>query len=194
MRKCIYSATRQGSVVGRVVIALLLVLVITAVVWVGWSKLPAAAVEEAILQPGDILFVDLYRGWCQSGYWDHMAIYTGRGGVVEATYNAGVCLTPLRSFLRRDAPASVSIRRLDGDIGNRDVVIEEAVAYAMTEVGRPFDFSATATIPLKMNEQNVHCAEVVWRAYKAAGIDLDGNNGPFLYPDDIYYCPRLEAV
>jgi len=123
-----------------------------------------------------------------------MAIYIGPEGVVEATYNAGVCLTSLGSFLRRDAPAGVAIRRLNEDIESRSLVIEKAVAYAVTELGKPFDFSATATIPLKVNEDNVHCAEVVWRAYKSAGLELDGNNGPFLYPDDIYYCSWLEAV
>ena len=69
-----------------------------------------------------------------------------------------------------------------------------AIGYAMAQVGRDFDFTATATIPMKVTEEKQHCAEVVWRAYKAAGIDLDSNDTPFLYPDDLYYSPRLRPL
>lgn len=175
----------------------LLVVVVLAVVSVRRSVLISEVVSEASLEPGDILFVDLYDGWCQAGYWDHMALYVGEepyAGVVEATYNAGVCYTALPAFLERDEPAEIAVLRLKGDLENRSGIIKQAVAYALSEVGRAFDFTATATVPLKLNEQNVHCAEVVWRAYWAAGINLDGDDGPFLYPDDIYYCHHLEPI
>ncbi len=181
----------------RSVVVLLLLAVVISIVAVERARLPSLAVDELMLEPGDIVFVDLYKGWCEGGYWDHMALYVGEkpyAGVVEATYNAGVCYTALPAFLQRDAPADVSVLRLKRDLENRSQIIEEAIAYALSEVGRPFDFTATATFPLKINEENVHCAEVVWRAYRSAGIDLDGNDGCFLYPDDIYYCPKLEAA
>ena len=188
--------SRPVNSLRRILVVLLLIIVVLSVVFVRRSALPSVG-EDISLEPGDILFVDLYQGWCQSGYWDHMALYVGErpyAGVVEATYNAGVCYTALPAFWQRDEPADISVRRLREDLENRDEIIEKAIAYALTEVGRAFDFTATATVPLKLNEQNVHCAEVVWRAYQAAGMDLDGDDGPFLYPDDIYYCRQLEAV
>lgn len=156
----------------------------------------ASTVEEDMLQPGDIIFVDLYSGWCHVGHWDHMALYVGEQpypGVVEATYNGGVCYTPLPSFLERDYPARLAVKRL-GDVPGREESLQKAIAYALAEVGNAFDFSATATIPLKASAQNQHCAEVIWRAYKAGGIDLDSNDGPLLYPDDVYYSPRLRSA
>ncbi len=156
----------------------------------------ASTMEQERLEPGDIIFVDLYSGWCHVGYWDHMALYVGEqpyAGVVEATYNGGICYTPLPSFLERDYPAYLAVKRL-GDLPGREEALQKAIEYAMEQVGNAFDFSATATIPLKVNGQNQHCAEVVWRAYKAAGIDLDCNDGPLLYPDDVYYSPRLGLV
>lgn len=176
---------------------LLLVIITVSVVLVSGFALSSPVIKGDMLEPGDILFVDLYRGWAQPGYWDHMALYVGEQpyeGVVEATYNAGVCFTSLPSFLRRDEPAQVSVLRLRRDVQNRDQIIEDAIAHAMTMVGLQFNFTATATFPMKLNEENAHCAEVVWRAYQSAGVDLDGNRGLFLYPDDIYYSPKLEAA
>lgn len=188
---------QQAKLWTRVLIVGLLLVVTSSVVVVSRVTLPLPAVEANMLEPGDIFFVDLYRGWAQPGYWDHMALYVGEqpyAGVVEATYNAGVCFTALPAFLQRDEPAQVSVRRLRQDVENREQIIEDAIAYAMTMVGLPFNFTATATFPMKINEENAHCAEVVWRAYRSAGVDLDGDRGLFLYPDDIYYSPKLEAA
>ena len=153
-------------------------------------------VQEELLEPGDIIFVDIYEGWCHVGHWDHMALFVGNqpyGGVVEATYNGGICYTPLHSFLARDFPAKISVRRLNA-IPDRDEIIQRATEYAMAQIGKQFDFTATAAIPLKINDESQHCAEVVWRAYKAAGIDLDSNDTLFLYPDDVYYSPELRPA
>jgi uncharacterized protein YycO len=183
--------TRLGAV------AVLLVALISVVLLQVWPPATTAStIEEGMLQPGDIIFVDLYSGWCHVGQWDHMALYVGDQpypGVVEATFNGGVCYTPLPSFLERDYPAHLVVKRL-GDVLGREECLQQAIRYALEEVGNAFDFSATATIPLKVNRQNQHCAEVIWRAYKAAGIDLDSNNGPLLYPDDVYYSPRLRSA
>lgn len=171
---------------------IILVAVVASVVLVRRATLPTVVVQEDMLQQGDILFVDLYQGWSHGGYWDHMAMYVG-GGVVEATYNLGVCYTPLPEFLERDRPAGIAVRRLK-DIPGREEIIQKAVDYAFSEVGEPFDFTASATIPLKIGKDRAHCAEVVWRAYLAAGVNLDSNNGPLLYPDDIYFSPKLEPI
>ncbi len=178
-------------------VTVLLVALASVVLLQVWPPTTTAyTIEEDMLQPGDIIFVDLYRGWCHVGYWDHMALYVGAQpypGVVEATFNGGICYTPLPSFLQRDYPAYLAVRRL-ADLPGREEAVEKAIEYAMEQVGNEFDFSATATIPLKVNGQNQHCAELVWRAYKAAGIDLDSNDGPLLYPDDVYYSPKLRTA
>ena len=181
----------------RLGVVLLLVVVVVSVVVVRGSSLPvpirAEEIGEDRLEPGDILLVDIYNGWSQGGYWDHMAVYSDDPypGVVEATYNAGITYTPLPAFLERDLPAEVSVRRLK-DIPGRADIIRRAVEYALDQVGQPFDYTATATLPLKINENNLHCSELVWRSYKAGGIDLDSNGGLLVYPDDIYFSPKLE--
>jgi len=82
------------------------------------------------------------------------------------------------------------VRRLKR-IPNRDEVIRVVVEYALAQVGRPFDYAATATIPVKINENNLHCAELAWRSYMAAGVDLDSDGGLLVFPDDIYFSPKL---
>ncbi len=65
--------------------------------------MPAAVneIDEDLLEPGDILFVDIYNGWSQGGYWDHAAVYVEDPYpcVVEATYNLGISQTRWRQFL-----------------------------------------------------------------------------------------------
>lgn len=176
--------------------ALLLVLVVVSVLVVRKSTLPvpiaADVISEDQLEPGDLLFVDIYNGWSQGGYWDHAAVYVEDPypSVVEATYNLGISQTQLSLFLARDWPAEVSVRRLK-NVPNRDEVIRKAVEYALAHVDYPFDYTATATLPFKFSEGNLHCAEVAWRSYLAAGVDLDSNGGLLVYPDDIYFSPKL---
>ena len=151
-----------------------------------------------VLQPGDILFVDLYKGWCYGGYWDHVAIYVGEQtyigpAVVEATYDIGICLTSLHLFFERDKPAQISAKRLK-DMPLHSDIIQRAIDYARSQVGKPFDRSGLTPLSLKITEGKQHCSELVWRAYKAAGVDLDSNDGLRLYPDDIYYSPKLKPV
>jgi len=50
------------------------------------------------------------------------------------------------------------VRRLK-DIPDREEVIRLVVGYALSHVDEPFDYTATATLPFKMNEGNLHCAE-----------------------------------
>jgi len=168
-------------------------MVLVSVIVVRDISLPAISPQVNALQQGDIIFVDLYKGWSHGGYWDHLALYVGEQAVVEATYNGGVCYTPVEAFLERDKPAEISVKRLKG-MPFREEIVQQAIEYALDQVGKPFDFTATVTLPLKINEENQHCAEVIWRAYKAAGVDLDSDDGLLLYPDDIYYSPRLEPI
>lgn len=186
------TASVHYRALSRLGVLLLLVLIVLSTVVVRQRSLPVASVFDETLEPGDILFVDIYHGWSHGGYWDHAALYLEDPypGVMEATFNAGVAYTPLPAFLERDLPAKVSVRRLK-DIPNRDEIIREAIDYALAQLEKPFDYTATATLPLKISRENLHCSEVVWRAYKTAGIELDSNNGPLVYPDDMYFSPKL---
>jgi uncharacterized protein YycO len=196
-----------GKFRARCIIIALVLLVVASVLLVPRLRLASVQPNEDMLQPGDIIFVDLYKGWCATTYWDHVAIYVGdqdiaggrtSAGVVEATFNGGVARTPLWAFLERDAPTEMAVRRLR-DMPSREEVIQKAIDYALAQVGKPFDYTATVGIPWKVNPANLHCVELVWRAYKAGGIDLDFNGGllrflPLLYPDNIYYSSKLRPV
>ena len=171
----------------------MIIVVLVSVFVVRNTSLPAISPQVDVLQPGDSIFVDLYKGWSHGGYWDHLALYVGERAVVEATYNGGVCYTPVEIFFDRDKPAEISVKRLK-EMTFREEIIHQAIEYALDQVGKSFDFTATVTFPLKINEENQHCAELIWRAYKTAGVNLDSDNGVLLYPDDIYYSPRLKPV
>ena len=173
----------------RGLVILLLCIVVFSVRGVQWKTLESNFESMDKLQPGDILFVDIYEGWSHGGFWDHLGLYVG-GSVVEATFDGGITKTSLRTFLKRDGTAKIGVRRpkLESD---SEETIRKVTDYALDQVGKPFDFTATTSFPVKFNEKNLSCTELIWRAYKAAGIDLDVNNGLFIYPDDIYFSPKL---
>jgi len=181
----------------RLIIVCLFVVVVLSIFLIREIHPSAIEVSQKILKPGDIIFVDLYTGWSHGGYWDHLAIYVGdepSPSVVEATFNGGIVRTPLSRFLKRDEPATMSVRRLK-EMPFRQESVQKAIEYALAQVGKPFDFTAHATaLPHKINEERLHCTEVIWRAYKAAGIDIDSNDGIAVYPEDIYYSPKLRPV
>lgn len=185
---------------GKVTCLLLLILVVVSLFILGNGAMAVAPVDVDKLLPGDILFVDIYDGWCFYGYWDHLALYVGEQeiwgykipAVIEATYDTGICLTPLKSFLERDAPAEVAVKRLKKDIPQRDKVIQEAIDYALDQQGKPFD---TLIVPLhKIGDKRFHCTEIIWRAYQISEVDLDSIGTIFLFPDDVYYSPYLELI
>ena len=176
-------------------------IIVSSVYGVQW-KTHGSRIEdwrELGLETGDIIFVDLFEGWCHGGFWDHLAIYVGNQpyygkSVVEATFNDGISITSASSFFSRDEPAKMAVLRLAAGDGN-DERIEEAVDYALEQVGKPFDYTAhTTTVPHKINDKKLHCTELVWRSYNAAGIDIDSNSGILVYPDDIFFSSKLKPV
>jgi uncharacterized protein YycO len=188
---------------GKIIIVILLIVVVGSIVGLRTIPQTENINNTDLLQPGDILFVDIYDGWCIWGRWDHIAIYVGEQvisgvyrdrAVVEATYDAGVTLTQVDAFVERDRPAEVSVKRLK-DIPEREKIIREAVEYAVDQEGTPFD-PVVFISPLfhKIGDKSAHCSEVIWRAYKQVGVDLDSNSGFMLLPDDIYFSSRLESI
>jgi len=162
----------------------------------------SSEVSVNALEPGDIIFVDLYDGWCHACYWDHLALYLGTvpGAlrylspvVVESKFDGGVCYTTLSEFLSRDKHTTTAVARLK-ESPSRAETVQKAIEYALDQVGKPFDYTATATIPMKLGEARLNCTELIWRSFMAGGVDLDSDGGPLLYPDDIYYSPELEPL
>ena len=186
---------KRHTFLARGVVVVLVLLVLCSVFMLQNTATKARPAEIDRLEPGDVLFVDLYKGWCQIGYWDHVALYVGGDYVVEATYNSGVCLTSVEEFFERDYPAQISAMRLR-EMSGRQEVIERAIDYALAQVGKPFDqiTAIPLLLTLKTGERKFHCAELVWRAYMISGIDLDSNDGLLLYPDDVFHSPRLEPI
>lgn len=170
-------------------IVVLLCIMVLSVWGVQWKTLGSDSEYLDSLQPGDILFVDIYEGWSHGGFWDHLGLYVG-GSVIEATFNGGITRTSLSTFLKRDGTAKIGVRRLKLE-SDREETVREVIDYALEQVGKPFDFTATTTFPAKFNGKNLSCTELIWRAFKAADIDLDVNDGLFIYPDDIYFSPKL---
>lgn len=176
----------------------LLGVVVLSLWGVQWKTLDADFTELDDLQPGDIIFVDIYEGWSHGGFWDHIALYIGdnnygRASVVESTFNGGIILSSARTVVTRNEPAKVAVRRLKETEGNAED-IQKVVDYALAQIDKPFDYTAWTGFPLKLNEKNLSCVEIVWRAYKAAGIDLDVDDGILVFPDDIYFSPKLTEI
>ena len=61
---------------------------------------------------------------------------------------------------------------------------DKAANYAYNELrGKEYDGNWAFS---KVNgDDKVNCSELVWRAYKSVGIELDYNGGPGVRPDDI---------
>ncbi len=123
-----------------------------------------------------------------------MALYVGDQRVVEATFDGGITITHVDAYIERDSPAEVGVKRLK-DIEGRERIIREAIEYALDQEGKLFD-PAVFIFPLfhKIGDKEQHCVELVWRAYRQGGIDLDSNRELMLLPDDVYYSPYLEDI
>ena len=172
-------------------LVIVLICIVVGSVWgLQWKTLDADPVSADILQPGDILFVDIYEGWCHAGFWDHLGLYVGGEEIVEATFSGGITMISLQSFLERDGDAKIGVRR--PTCSEED--IRKIIDYAEAQVDKPFDFTASTSFPLKFNEKNLHCTELIWRAFKEAGIDIDVDYGLFVYPDDIYFSLKMTEI
>lgn len=193
--------SRTGLVPRAITVALFSLVLVSLFVQRNASLpiLPAPLSHQ--FQPGDVIFLDFYDGWQHNGYWDHIALVVAsqprEGGshqliVVEAGYSRGVYWVPLRAFLESNESVGISVKRLK-DMPSRGEVIQQATDYAFAQVGKPFDrIAITGVLPLKITAEKIHCAELVWRAYKVAGIDLDSDRGIFILAEDIYHSPLLE--
>ena len=137
-------------------------------------SLPAAHAETA-LSPGDLIFCERNPIWPVG--WDHVAIYVGPIGpngedVIEADKNTpegtGVHWTTLEAL--RDRWDEIGC----GKVTNDPNKISIAINFAKSKIGDGFD---NRYWQKDENGDTWYCAELVWAAYKKAGINMDPDSG-----------------
>jgi len=150
------------------------------------------------LKNGDLLFWRAEGSWVP-GHWTHVGIYDeARNQVIEARddvegvgefVNPGaVWLFPFEDwcFPNSKCVQAMRVRSKDTALGDR------AVAYALTELGMPFDWWSFVLGRKDMKDSNRwgwYCSELVWAAYLRAS-----NNAINLDPDDFEVSPTEIAA
>ncbi|MEL6615375.1 MAG: YiiX/YebB-like N1pC/P60 family cysteine hydrolase [Bacteroidota bacterium] len=170
-----------------------------------------AAAVEAVAQPGDVVFrrgQGLVSRVVLSGDRDpefsHVGIVAERDGalvVVHATPSDNGAPEPIRTEPLADfyAPESADLgavrRPLDPTAGRIAATAAQRLAR-----GRAFD----PDLDLDTDDR-LYCTELVWKAYRDAGIDLtDGqldyahgllsHDGPLVFPSTLLHSPSLAPI
>jgi len=133
------------------------------------------------------------------GAFSHVGMLVGEAGrwqVVHATPSEvrgrpdGVVLDPLAFFLDPARSKRHAIYHIEAGDGQR----RRAVEHALAMQGRPFRIADPA---------GTYCTELVWKAWKDAGLDLDVQftalalpllPGRYLLPSDLLASPRLRPL
>lgn len=171
------------------------------------SNDPVAFLANA--HPGDILFAS-HPGfnYDTGGEFNHAAMVItpnwGGGNVLsgeallaeETAYNLGTDKPGARLVFWSDFidPSrnynKVALGRV---VGMNEQQMNDVVAWAVSRLGRPYrwptDYAA------KDNDSRMYCSQYVWIDYKGnMSIDLDGDGGYIVFPDDIYYNQYVQHI
>jgi hypothetical protein len=162
--------------------------------------------DESNLAPGDVLF---RRGRSlisravlaadSEGEYSHVglvAIVAGRVWVLHATppeepdVKGGVIAEPLAAFLAPDqATAAALYRPRDSEAGP----VAERTAWGWVHRKVPFDNAFDLA-----SADRLYCTELVWRAYRSAGVDLEAGipepRGRYLLPGRLMKSPQLQPI
>ena len=135
-------------------------------------------------RPGDIFVAPASTLFVHHG---HTGIYYTIGAVVEAP-GAGKLS---RAVARRQVPVESGTEIMAVNVSAASA--KTAGDYAKNNlVGKPYSTQFVAnknTTAAKMN-----CSQLVWSAYKASvSVDLDGDGGLGVYPNDIKKSPRTST-
>ena len=165
--------------------------------------------DTCALEPGDILlqkwnsFANVVFMGIGGTYFTHAAIYVGNGRIVEAIgYNAPPEAQVIEQSLEAGGWTNAAIYDWAVIRPNTSPAVKQsAIAYAQAKAADPnviYDILAD-----KNSEQSVYCSQLVWKAYKQAGIDLEVDRGGTLTdiislnrlvtPDDLFYSSGLLA-
>lgn len=156
------------------------------------------ATKEVELVPsatGNIYFVD------SGSAWNHVGLYTAKEYIVESMPEDGV------QYWKYNATGAHQFVVTNPQDGVNDSCIlsvnttsskkSSAAAWPEENIpeGTPYDFDPldnkadyynAGKDNVKSELDALNCSELVWRAYKkGASIDLDGNGGLGVYPNDI---------
>ena len=157
---------------------------------IGDTRLPTAVT-------GDIYFVD------SDSAWNHVGIYVGTSTIMESMPKDGVQKWSI--YNRESYQQPVSGNSDDSCILRvRNANAQAAVNWVDVPgiIGVPYDydfldnkndvyFINVGTVDMPIYEQHLesdayNCSELVWKAYKkGCNIDLDGNGGLGVYPNNI---------
>jgi hypothetical protein len=145
---------------------------------------PTPTLTPEALRPGDILTRD--SRWI-SFMPAHDALYVGNGQIIDSTDRGGVQYRTLAGFVD-DADDYVVAHRLKDW---SEAVAQGALDYAIAHIGTPYDY---AFFGGKNTEDKMYCSELVWRSYLSQGVDLDSNQGLWVWPNEIVASPLLVEV
>jgi len=91
-----------------------------------------------------------------------VAEFEGRLVVLEAVQP--VRTTPLQEWIERSAPGTFHARRLKRPVD--DAGLARAREWASRQAGKDYD------LRFAWNDRELYCSELVWKLYKAAGVEL----------------------
>jgi hypothetical protein len=171
-----------------------------------------AGINPAGLRSGDIIFRRGSSAESQAvmtvdvgSSFSHVGIISQENGatlVIHVTPGEGVAdvtkIEPIQEYLRSDrALAATAYRVVTDDPSQTEAAVQIAKDYA--ERRTPFDNAFDLT-----SDDALYCTELVWRAYKNAGIDLvDGHfensatsliRGPVLWPSSLSHSQHLVSI
>ena len=132
------------------------------------------------LEPGDILL----GGWpnCAYGKYSHAGLYLGEGEVLEAYVDYGVCIQPLGHY--EDYTELCFLR---ANVSNE--IKTKVITAARSFVGETF-----YPVAFKQNDRYYNCSNIIWKAYKEQGINLDANNDIWIAPESFGDSPYVNII
>jgi Permuted papain-like amidase enzyme, YaeF/YiiX, C92 family len=78
-------------------------------------------------------------------------------------------------------------------VGMNEQQRNDVVAWAVSRLGRPYRWPTDYA--LKDNDNRMYCSQYVWIDYlRDMNIDLDGDGGYIVFPDDIYYDRYVQHI
>lgn len=148
------------------------------------------AMLHAVLENGDIILTaSVYVSFFRYGH-SALVVNADKGELLESlepgtfskiTYKSGVF--DFSTFLIVRPKAEKALR-------------EEVASYAANNlINIPYRMTA-GIFTRKFEEElkGTQCTHIVWWAYKKFGIDLDGNGGKIVKPQDIFLSDKVELV
>lgn len=147
-----------------------------------------SSVEVPEQKPGTILFVET------STFYNHVLIYTENNVVVESVrpFTTVETKTLYDGSLTLAGEAVYALELKESDEYNSEQIMQEAANFAASHTDAYYDINFINNKNGDYSELN--CSEIVWAAYYESGIDIDGDGGIGVYPNDIYESEYLEVV